>query len=373
MAHDKSEAVVRLLLSSAGVTIDGDKPYDIQVRNKAFYSRLLSDGSLGAGESYMDGWWECEALDQFIDLGLRANLQEKLRGNLMAAWPVVKSKLFNFQKMSRAYQVGEQHYDLGNDLYKAMLDGRMNYTCGYWRNAANLDEAQEAKLELVCRKIRLEPGMRVLELGCGFGSFACYAAAKYRVNVTGLTVSKRQVELGNEMCKGLPVELRLEDYRKVRGKFDRVISIGIMEHVGYRNYRTYMEVVNRTLNDDGIAFVHTIGDNISNTTSNAWITKYIFPNGMLPSMAQLSRAMEGLFVLEDLHNFGPDYDKTLMAWYQNFERAWPELKKNYSDRFRRMWRYYLLSSAGGFRSRSTQLWQFVMTRTGTPQPDCRMS
>lgn len=373
MPQDRSEELLRSLLLSAGVTVGGELPRDIQVKNQGFYRRVMSDGALGAGESYMDGWWECTALDQFFDRVLRVDMDQKLKGNLRAAWPIMKSKLFNLQRMGRAFQVGEQHYDLGNDLYRAMLDKRLNYTCAYWKNANTLDEAQEAKLDLVCRKIGLQPGMHVLELGCGFGSFAGYAAAKYGVKVTGVTVSKRQVELGMEMYRGLPVELRLEDYRKVDGTYDRVISIGIMEHVGYRNYRTYMEVVDRTLKPDGIAFVHTIGNIESATASNPWTTKYIFPNGMLPSLAQLTKAMEGLFVMEDLHNIGPDYDRTLMAWHDNFERAWPELKKKYDERFRRMWRYYLLSSAGGFRARRTQLWQTVMTRTGTAQPDCRLS
>ena len=372
MSLTRSESIIRSLLDTAGITVDGDRPWDIHVHNREFYGRVLRDGVLGLGETYMDVWWDCPAPDQFFDRVLRASLDEKVPKNLRMMWPVLRSTIFNLQKRSRAYRVGEQHYDLGNDLFKAMLDKRMVYTCGYWKDASTLDEAQEAKLDLVCRKLRLEPGMSVLELGCGFGSFAGYAAAKYGVNVTGVTVSKRQVELGNEMCKGLPVELRLMDYRSVEGLYDRVISIGIMEHVGYKNYRTYMEVVNRTLKEGGIAFFHTIGNNTSSTSTNAWTAKYIFPNSVLPSVAQLAKAMEGLFVMEDWHNFGPDYDRTIMAWHERFERAWPELRNSYTERFRRMWRYYLLSSAGGFRSRQTQLWQVVMTRPGTPQPDSRI-
>lgn len=372
MAKDQAEAFVRELLSFAGITLNGDNPFDLQVHNKEFYPRVLRTGALGLGESYMDGWWDCSALDQFFDLILRAELEKHVKGSWRITWPFLKSKLFNLQTSRRAYQVGKQHYDLGNDLYQAMLDKRLNYTCGYWKSVKNLDEAQEAKLELVCKKLNLQPGMTVLELGCGFGAFAGYAAEKYGVKVTGVTVSKEQVKLGNELYRGLPVELKLEDYRKVSGKYDRVISIGIMEHVGYKNHRTYMEVVDRTLKDDGIAFVHTIGGNKSTTTTNAWTVKYIFPNSMLPSVAQLGRAMEGLFVMEDWHNFGPDYDRTLMAWHDNFEKAWPKLKEKYGERFRRMWRYYLLSSAGGFRSRNTQLWQIVMSKPGAKQPNCRL-
>ncbi len=366
------EHLLRSLLETADIRVGGGRPWDIRVNDQGFYAQTLRKGALGLGEAYMDGWWDCPALDQFFDRALRARLDQKVTGNLTAAWPLLKSRFLNLQKRSRAFQVGEEHYDLGNDLYRAMLDKRMNYTCGYWRNATTLNKAQEAKLDLVCRKIGLKRGMTVLELGCGFGSFARFAAARYGAHVTGVTVSKRQVEYGMETCKGLPVDLRLMDYRSVEGTYDRVISIGILEHVGYRNYRTYMEVVNRTLKEGGIAFFHTIGSNVSTTSSNAWTTKYIFPNGMLPSMVQLARAMEGLFVVEDWHNFGPDYDRTLMAWHRNFEKAWPRLRGKYSERFYRMWRYYLLSSAGGFRSRQTQLWQVVLTRPGTPQPDCRL-
>ena len=373
MEKTKSETIIRELLEPAVVEVNGGNPWDINVHNPKFFDRVLSETSLGLGESYMDGWWDCEAIDAFITRVLSAELDKKVRGNWKILLHALRSRLLNLQAPSRAYEVGEKHYDLGNDLYTAMLDKRLNYTCGYWKTANNLDDAQEAKLELVCRKINLKPGMRILDLGCGWGSFAKYAAEKYGAEVVGVTVSREQVALGMKLCKGLPVELRLQDYREVEGKYDAVISIGIMEHVGTKNYRTYMETANRCLKEGGIAFVHTIGRNISRGSSDPWTNKYIFPNGILPSIAQLATAMEGIFVVEDWHNFGPYYDKTLMAWHANFEKAWPRLKTKYSERFYRMWRYYLLSSAGGFRSRHQQLWQIVMTRPGTPQPDCRFS
>ncbi|NHZ85163.1 MAG: cyclopropane fatty acyl phospholipid synthase [Planctomycetia bacterium] len=373
MNINKSEKYIRSLLEHAGITVNGNALYDIQVHDQRFYHRVIRDGALGLGESYMDGWWDCEAVDQFIDRSLRADLEKELKGNLKIIWHILKSKIFNLQKFSRAFQIGERHYDIGNDLYQAMLDKRMNYTCGYWKYANNLDDAQEAKLDLICKKLELEPKMKILELGCGFGSFAGFAAEKYGVEVLGVTVSKEQVELGSKKYKDLPVELKLMDYRKVTGRYDRVVSIGIMEHVGYKNYRTYMEVADRVLKDNGLAFVHTIGGNVSVTTANAWTTKYIFPNGMLPSIAQLGKAMEGLFIMEDWHNIGPDYDRTLMAWYSNFEKAYPKIKDKYNERFRRMWRFYLLGSAGAFRSRSNQLWQIVMDKQGRNQPVCRFS
>ena len=373
MAKDGARAIIAELLGQAGITINGDNVWDIRVHNNNLFSSLLSGGALALGESYMDGWWDCEALDQFIDRILRSGLEHQVRNKLHLAFHILKSRLFNLQKANRAFQVGEKHYDIGNDLYVAMLDKRMLYTCGYWATADNLDAAQEAKLDLVCRKINLEPGMRVLDLGCGYGSFAKYAAEKYGARVTGVNVSREQVALGAELCRGLPVELKLQDYRAVEGLYDRVISIGIMEHIGYKNYRTYMQKANQCLKDDGIAFIHTIGNNKSATTSNPWITKYIFPNGMLPSIAQIASAMEGLFVMEDWHNFGQHYDKTLMAWYANFEAAWPELSDKYGERFYRMFRFYLLGCAGAFRARNIQLWQIVMTKPGSDCPDCRIS
>jgi cyclopropane-fatty-acyl-phospholipid synthase len=226
---------------------------------------------------------------------------------------------------------------------------------------------------MICQKLGLAPGMTLLELGCGFGGFARYAAQKYQVSVTGYTVSEKQAHFGREYCKGLPVEIRLEDYRNASGTYDRILSIGLMEHVGYKNYRTYMELTHRLLKEDGIAFVHTIGGNVTSAICNPWTAKYIFPNSVLPSIAALGNAMEGLFVMEDWHNFGEDYDKTLMAWHRNFTAAWHRLKDRYGDRFYRMWEYYLLSCAGAFRSRTLQLWQIVLTRPGCPKPECRIS
>jgi cyclopropane-fatty-acyl-phospholipid synthase len=373
VAAQKSETILRELFNQAEIEVNGTNPWDIHVHNGDFYQRVLNETSLGLGESYLEGWWDSESIDEFICHVLSADLDKKVKGNWKIALQVLRGRLFNLQSRAKAFEVGEKHYDLGNDLYKAMLDKRMNYTCAYWKDKNNLDDAQEAKLDLICRKIGAKPGMRILEYGCGWGSFAKYAAEKYGVEVLGVTVSKEQVALGMDLCKGLPVELRLQDYRTVEGKFDAVISIGIMEHVGYKNYRKYFEAVDRNLKPGGIAFVHTIGGNISVNACEPFSDKYIFPNGMLPSISQLGGAIENLFVMEDWQNIGPHYDPTLLAWHNNFEKAWPQLKANYSDRFYRMWRYYLLSSAGAFRSRSQQLWQIVLTRQHTPQPNCRFS
>lgn len=369
----KSEQIVVNLLNIAGIKINGGNPWDIQVHNPRLYSRVIRHTALGLGESYMDGWWDCPSLDQFFDRLLRARLDEKVKGSFSERLKLLRTKIFNLQNFRHAFRVGTIHYDKGNDLYQAMLDKRLCYSCGYWKNAKTLDEAQEAKLDLICRKLDLQPGMKVLDIGCGWGSFAKYASEKYEVEVTGITVSKEQLALARKLCAGLPVKLHLADYRTIKGKFDRVLSIGAFEHVGHKNYRHYMQITDSLLKPQGYSLIQTIAGNYSSTSANAWTTKYIFPYGMIPSLAQIGTAAEKLFVIEDLHNFGPDYDKTLMAWYENFEKAWEKLKSSYNERFRRMWRYYLLSSAAGFRSRQTQLWQLVLSRLGQNQPPARLS
>ena len=357
---------IKAELESAGIQINGTRPWDVQVKDDRLFERVVRKGSLGLGEAYMDGWWEVEALDRFFTRVLEAKLEEQFTLKPAYIFEYVKSVITNPQNREKAFEIGDRHYDIGNDLYKIMLDKRMVYTCGYWQGAQTLDEAQEAKLDLVCRKIGLQAGQRVLDIGCGWGSFAQYAAEEYGAEVVGVTVSKEQVELGRERCKGLPVEIRLQDYREVNEPFDHIVSLGMIEHVGSKNYRTYMQTAHRCLKDDGIFLLHTIGSNRSVRTTDPWIEKYIFPNSQLPSIRQLALASEGLFVMEDWQNFGVHYDKTLMAWHQNFNAGWDELKSNYSERFYRMWTYYLLSCAGSFRARKNQLWQIVFSKRGIP-------
>lgn len=340
------------------------------------FDRTLAYGSLGFGESYMDGWWDCEALDQLLTRVFLSDIDKKVRNWRTLAYALT-ARVRNAQRKSKAFEIGERHYDVGNDLYKHMLDPRMVYTCGYWKDATDLASAQEAKLDLVCRKIGLTSGMRVLDIGCGWGSFVIYAAQKYGAEIVGITVSKEQLALATQRAEGLPVELRLQDYRDVTGTFDRIVSLGMFEHIGYKNYRTYMQVAHRLLPEEGLFLLHTIGGNKSVHATDPWIEKYIFPNSMLPSIAQIGASIEGLFVMEDWHNFGTDYDKTLQQWYANVERAWPELADHYGERFHRMWCFYLLSSAATFRTRKNQLWQIVLSKGGlkfdTPLPRVLLS
>jgi cyclopropane-fatty-acyl-phospholipid synthase len=357
------------LLKKADVTVGGSRPWDPQVHNPKLYTRVMRQGNLGLGEAYMDGWWDVEALDEFVSKVVSAKLEQQFQFTWSDLWMMVKSYLFNLQNTSRAVQVAEEHYDLGNDLYKKMLDPRMVYTSGYWSGlipATDLAEAQRAKLDLICRKIGLKAGDRVLDIGCGFGGFAKYAAEKYGAEVVGISISKEQIAYAKEVCEGLPVEIRFQDYREINELFDHVVSIEMIEAVGYKNFREYFEVAERCLKPGGFFLLQAIGSPDSVVAGDAWINKYIFPNGMLPSMAQLARAVEKLFIIEDVHNFGADYDKTLMAWARNFDKAWPELKEKYGDRFYRMWKYYLLICAGTFRARNNQLWQIVLSKGGVP-------
>ncbi len=348
------------LLAGSGVSINGPNPWDIQVKNPAFYKHVMINGSLGLGEAYIDGWWDCEQIDETINRILRTPLADhQVFLSNFINW--VQANVFNLQKSSRAFQVGREHYDIGNELYEEMLGKLMVYTCGYWARADNLDDAQRDKLDLVCRKLEIGKGMKVLDIGCGWGSFAKFAAQEYNAKIIGITVSQAQVDLAIERCRGLPVEIRLQDYRDLDENFDAIVSLGMFEHVGHKNYRTYMEVIQKCLRNNARFLLHTIGKNDSHRGVDPWISKYIFPNGETPSLRQISAALEPAMIIEDVHNFGPDYDKTLMAWFDNFDGAWSRLKHSYSERFYRMWKYYLHVCAGGFRARHMQLWQIVIS------------
>jgi len=363
MSQNSLQTKVQALLLKADIQTNGDRPWDIQVHNKNFYARLLADRSLGLGESYVEGWWDCNQLDDFVNKALRAKL-DKTFNSFKDSLAFIRAKLFNLQKPSRAYQVGKRHYDIDNNLFKIMLGQKMVYSCAYWKTAKNLDEAQEAKLELSCQKLMLKPGMKVLDIGCGWGETAKYAAEKYGVEVVGITVSKEQVELGKKLCKNLPVDIRLQDYRTLTRQYDRIISLGMFEHVGVKNYRKFMQVIKRCLKPEGLFLLQTVGNNESAANIDPWMGRYIFPNSMTPSAKQIGKAIEDLLILEDWHNFGPDYDKTLVSWYQNFQEHWKELKKEHDEHFYRMWKYYLLSCAGAFRARWSQLWQIVFSTKG---------
>jgi cyclopropane-fatty-acyl-phospholipid synthase len=359
-----SRELVHRVLESADIRPDGDRPWDIQIRNDRIYDRVLGSGNLGLGEAYMDGWWDTADLTEFISRLITVDAEALVGKSLKNLFYVLSARFVNYGARAKAFEVAERHYDLDHRLFQAMLDKRMTYSCGYWVNADSLDEAQENKLDLICRKIGLRPGMTVLDIGCGWGSFMKYAAERYGVSCVGVSVSNEQTKIGREMCAGLPIEFRVQDYRDIDGCYDRVVSIAMFEQVGYKNMKAFFRVVRRVLADDGLFLLHTLGLNISTVRGDPWNDKYVFPNGMVPSIRQLGESIEKVFVMEDWHNVGGDYERTVHAWYQNFRQAWPVLKSRYDERFFRMWTYYLLSCAGVIRARYMQVWQIVLSPHG---------
>jgi cyclopropane-fatty-acyl-phospholipid synthase len=368
---DALHRTIAHILDVAAIRLNGNRPWDMQLRAPDVLDRALRYGNFDLGEAYMDGAWEAEALDEFFVRLLRTRMADThLPVRLL--WHV-KFRFLNLQNPvpRRRRKTGDAQILLDNSFYAAMLDSRMTDTCGYWTHADNLEQAQAAKLDMICKKLKLAPGMRVLDIGCGWGSFMSYAAEHYGVECVGITTSKEQATWAREHYAHLPLGFRVQDYREMNERFDAIASVGMFAHVGQKNHRAYMEVVHRCLNDDGLFLLHTIGKNARRSAAEPWINQYVFPNGDLPSIGQIGDAADGLFVVEDLHNFGADYDKTLMAWHRNLEAAWPRFGTQVSERFRRMWRYYLLSCAGAFRARDIQLWQWVLSKEGVPDGYCR--
>jgi len=364
---DRYQNLIEEMFLQADIRINDTRPCSITVLNNHFYERVLRDGLLGIGESYMDGWWESDAIDEITSRFIKADLQKNSYKNPRLILSYLTAKLRGIGRKSEAFEVGEKHYDLGNDLFQIMLDKRMIYSCGYWKDAVTLDQAQENKLDLICKKLGLKPGMRVLDIGCGWGGWAKFAAEKYGVQVVGITVSKEQLKYARDYCSGLPIEIRLQDYRDLNEQFDRVVSVGMFEHVGHAYYRAFMEVVDRCLKEHGLLLLQTIVANKPlGTAELPWLTKYIFPNGELPSLAQIAKSAEGLFIVETFHHFETDYEKTLTAWHENLLNNWNKIQSSYDQRFFRMWTFYLLLSRGTFRSRLAHLWQIVFSKNGIP-------
>lgn len=353
------ESIYARLLAAADIRINGGRAWDMHVHDRRLWRRLAGGGTRALGEAYVEGWWDSHVLDEFFRRLIAARIDRRILNLPKRAYAALAA-LGNLQSLQRAHRVGVAHYDLDNELYAAMLGPRMVYTCAYWRDAPDLERAQEAKLDLVCRKLQLERGMHVLDIGCGWGGFARYAAERYGVRVTGVTVSVEQADVAREMCRDWPVTIAACDYRAVRGRFDRIVSLGMIEHVGRKNYPTYMRQAASLLDADGLFVLQTIGLNDDASGMDPWVTRYIFPNSEIPALWRLSAAATPHLRVEDLHNFASDYDRTLMAWHANFNLAWPRLAARFDARFKRMWNYYLLMFAGIFRARGLDLWQLVL-------------
>lgn len=364
LMSERARDLAMSLLEAAGIPVNSSEQWSLHVHDERLWDRAIAEQQLGLGEAYMDGWWDSDRVDMLLTKILDFDVQSHLKLRPKLAITAAKSWMLNRQTKDKAKDNAQHHYDIGNDLYERMLDKRMVYSCAYWNTANNLDEAQEAKLDLICQKLHLKPGMRVLDIGSGWGGFLRYAAERYGVEGVGISPAVNQVELARERCDGLPVTIHQMDYRDLQGQFDRIVSVGMMEHVGPKNLKTFFDTCDRLLKSDGMMLHHTIGSLITKQHTDAFFDKYIFPGGVLPSLSQFSKAAEPHWVIEDVHNFGPDYDKTLLAWNDNISARWSEIP-SYDERFQRMWHYYLMASAAGFRARSLQLWQIVMRRRGS--------
>ncbi len=369
----RAKKVLQSLVEKADIRINGDRPWDIQVHNENLYRRVLGQGTLGLGEAYMDGWWDCERMDVMIEKALNARVDGRISGNLPTLLHVAAQKVFNLQSVARAGIVAERHYNAERAMFETMLGPSMQYSCAYWSALpgeadvpADLTAAQINKMELICRKLKLEEGQRVLDIGCGWGGLARYMAERYGARVTGVTVSDEQLAYAREHAAGLPVDFKLMDYRSLEGKYDRVVSVGMFEHVGRKNYAVFMDVARRCLKPEGLFLLHTLGGDGEGSGADPWLTRYIFPNGILPSAASLMKAAQGRFIMEDWQNFGAFYDPTLLVWHKNFENGCREGAFRCDERMRRMYEYYLLSCAGASRARSFQLWQAVFSPRGVP-------
>lgn len=361
MLNRNLQNTVETALAGADVRINGRRAWDIEVRDPRFYSDVVSRGALGLGESYMEDWWDCADLAQMFCQFLQAHLDQERQMNWATAAVWLKARFSNRQRKSGAAANVRRHYDYGNELYRNMLGRWMLYSSANWERADNLEDAGEGKFGFVCQKLNLRAGQKILDIGCGWGGFAKYAAECYGVQVVGITLSEEQVKYARQFCADLPVEIRHQDYRQLNERFDHIVSLGMLEHVGQKNYRRYMKTVRNCLKAGGLFFLNTIGANESGYCLNPWTDKYIFPGAVLPSMAQIGAAMDGLFVMEELRDWADFYDRTLVAWFERFHSNWNKLKANYSEQFYRMWKYYLLSSAGAFRAKAIRDWQIVLS------------
>lgn len=366
--HLKKE--VEKLFNEIGVTIGGSNPRDPIVYNDEVWGRIAGGGAVAMGETFMDKYWDVDDLADFVYRIQKSTFDWKSVISAGSMLFILRHKFFNLQIGHRAYEVAEEHYDLGNDLYQVMLDKRMIYTAGYWDNVDTLNAAQEAKLDLICRKLGLQKGQSILDIGCGWGGFMKYATEKYSVHCVGLSVSKEQITYAQELCAGLSIEFVLVDYQKYepKQKFDHIVSIEMFEAVGQKNYRTYMNKVSDWLTDDGVFLLQTIASTQKKPLADPWIEKYIFPNGQLPNKQLIIQSTEGALDIHDWHSLGDSYDKTLMAWWSNFDKAYSSLDQTkYDERFYRMWKYYLHICAGGFRSGYLDVWQILMTKKGAEE------
>jgi cyclopropane-fatty-acyl-phospholipid synthase len=381
------------LVSSGGLTLlDGeermtfgetrpDLAATVRVQSPAFYRRIAFGGSIGAGEAYMDGLWDCDDLPALIRIMVRnQGAQERLEGGTARLAGLCSRLLHRLHDNSRrgSRRNIAAHYDLGNDFYRLFLDTTMAYSCGIFEGpGSTMEEASVTKFERICRKLRLAPDMSLLEIGSGWGGFAIHAARHYGCRVTTTTISRQQHELASARIREAGLEGRItllqQDYRDLAGQFDRLVSIEMIEAVGHRHLPEFFRVCGQRLKADGMALIQaiTVPDGIYERYLRTpdFINRYIFPGGCCPSQEAMARATAGATDLELLHleDLTPHYARTLQEWRRAFQSRLDDVRRlGYDERFIRMWDYYLCYCEGGFAEHFTGLQQLLYVR-----PECR--
>lgn len=369
---DLEKQVKEIISNTTKITINQKSSLNISVANSDFYRKVINKGELGLAESFMDGDWTTDNLYGVL-LELQKNrdkISKHIKSNM---FQILLFKIyyciFRTNTRDTVKNNVSHHYDIGNDLYRKQLGRTMQYTCAYYhKSKMTLNQAQDAKMKLIAKKLDLQPGMSVLDIGCGFGALAYYLVKRYSVKVLGVTLSEEQIKYANKYYKHPNLTIKYKDYRDVTGKFDRVYSIGMFEQVGKDNYSVYFDKCYELLKTNGIMLLHTISKNYRENPRYNFITQYIFPEGELPHISDLSgKFLDNKWHLEDLHNFGQSYNKTLLDWHKNLDN-FKELP-NYSPRFQRMWKYYLLGCSAAFKVRMISLWQIVYTKIDSNRPD----
>jgi cyclopropane-fatty-acyl-phospholipid synthase len=353
----------------------------MRLSDRSLYHKLVFNPELNAGEAYMDGRmsFEDSTLRDFLTLFSLNRLS-------LASYPLQKV----LRRVSRMFKKGQQanpigkaqqnvahHYDLGNDFYKLFLDEGLQYSCAYFTNDDNtLEQAQRNKLRLLAAKLNLSPGLKILDIGCGWGDLALYLARLADVEVVGVTLSKEQFELANARARkaGLDnrVRFELKDYRKVEDRFDRIVSVGMFEHVGVHHYGEFFGKINELMDDDGLALIHSIGHMSPPGTASPWLRKYIFPGAYSPALSEVFEVVEqnSLWVT-DLEFLRLHYAKTLAHWAQRFEANRDKVEAMYDARFARMWEFYLISAEMMFRTGSQLVFHMQLARKRDAAPIVR--
>jgi cyclopropane-fatty-acyl-phospholipid synthase len=360
--REPARPLVAAVLRTAGIHLGGDQPWDVQVTDPRFYSSVLLRGSLGFGESYMRGWWHVEDLEEVAYRLSRAGLHWVARALPPHLVALAAASFSNRQTRTDSVNLVDRHYNLGNDLFRGFLGRSMVYSCAYFDDTESLDRAQELKLDLICRRLGLKAGERLLDIGGGWGEFARHAALHYGCHVTSINIADEQIRHARERCAGLPVEIVKCDYRDLRGSFDKVAVIAMLTHVGHSNYRRFMTIVHDCLATGGRVLVETLGSRISKVNCEPWTNRYIFPGGVVPSLRQIDRAADGLLARTEVTEFGHHYVPTLRSWNANLHASWPQLAGRYPETTRLMLGYFFLTVAGAFRAGHLKYWHVQLQK-----------